>query len=111
EDSPDPVPSPLSTGDGTPPAVDDKPHTAPASEPAKTSIWKREIRWPWGNKATSPTVPRVPEPVPEEAQPPAQVAGPAERAQTKSGNAASTEPWEPLVLKTVEESLATHIGP
>ena len=43
---------------GTPlPAVDDESHTAPASEPAKTSIWKREIRWPWGHKAPSPTVP------------------------------------------------------
>lgn len=102
---------PWSTKDGAPPAADDKPLTAPVSEPAKTSIWKREIRWPWGNKTTSPTAPPVPEPVREEAQPPAQVTEPAERPQAQSGNAAAAAPWEPVVLKAVEESLATHIGP
>jgi len=97
---------------GTPlPTGDDKSHTAPASEPAKTSIWKREIRWPWGHKAPSPTAPRVPEPVPEEAQLPAKVTGPGKHVQAKSGSGASTVSWEPLVLKAVEESLAKHIGP
>ncbi len=102
---------PWSSRDDTPPAAHNKPHTTPARESAKTSLWKLEIRWPWGNKATSPTAACVPAPVPQEARPPGKVIGPEARAQTKSGHAAPTAPWEPLVLKAVEESLATHISP
>jgi PPM family protein phosphatase len=53
---------------------DDKPGTAPAGEPAKPSIWKRALRWPWRHKAPSPIALRAPEPV--EARPPAKVIGP-----------------------------------
>jgi serine/threonine protein phosphatase PrpC len=48
---------PWFTKDTPLPTGDDESPTAPASESAKTSIWKREIRWPWGHKAPSPTAP------------------------------------------------------
>jgi serine/threonine protein phosphatase PrpC len=54
--------------------TDDKPGAAPAGEPAKPSIWKREIRWPWRHKAPSPAALRTSEPVP--ARRPAKVIGP-----------------------------------
>jgi hypothetical protein len=94
------------TKDASLTTVDGKAHTAPASKPAKTPIWQREIRWPWGHTAS-----RGPEPVPGKVQPPAEVTRPGKRAQAKSGSMASTASWEPLVLKAVEDSLAKHIGP
>ena len=41
--------------------------TAPASEPAKLPIWKREIKWPWGHKTASSAAPRPPKPEPAQA--------------------------------------------
>jgi serine/threonine protein phosphatase PrpC len=84
---------------------------APVSEPAKLSIWKLEIKWPWGHKTANPAAPRTPKPEPAEALAPAQAAGEEGRAPAKPGNATSTVPWDPRVLKAVEDSLAEHIGP
>jgi hypothetical protein len=90
------------------------PHTAPAAPagaPAKPSIWKREIKWPWGNKTASSTAPRSLKSRPAEALSPAQNAGQEEHAPAKPGNVTSTASWDPRVLKVVEDSLAEHIGP
>jgi serine/threonine protein phosphatase PrpC len=84
---------------------------APASAPAKVSIWKRELKWPWGQKTASPTGPRTPKPEPAEALSSAQNAGQEEHAPAKPGNATSTASWDPRVLKAVEDSLAEYIGP
>jgi protein phosphatase len=82
---------------------------ASASEPAKLPIWKREIKWPWGHKTASAATPRPPKPEPAEALP--QDAGGEGHASAKPGPATSTTPWDPRVLKAIEESLAEHVGP
>ncbi len=83
--------------------------TAPAREPAKLPIWKREIKWPWGHKTASSAASRPPKPEPAEAL--TQDAGEEGHAPAKPGHAPSTAPWDPRVLKAVEDSLAEHIGP
>jgi PPM family protein phosphatase len=80
---------------------------APASEPAKLPLWKREIKWPWWPKSSA--VPRPSKP--ELAEALTQDAGDEGPASAKPGHATSTAPWDPRVLKAVEDSLATHIGP
>src|SRR5262249_59915080 len=45
---------PESNRDARPPAVHNTAPAAPASEPAKLSIWKWEIKWPCGHKTTTP---------------------------------------------------------
>ena len=90
------------------------PHTTPAvpaSEPAKPPIWRREIRWPWGHKTTSPTALHTPKSEPAGALAPAHDAGQEAHAPAKPGNVTSMTSWDPRVLKAVEESLAAHIGP
>ena len=82
---------------------------APASEPAKLPIWKREIKWPWRHKTASSAVPRPAKPEPAEAL--TQDAGEEGHTSAKPGHATSTAPWDPRVLKAVEDSLAEHIGP
>jgi serine/threonine protein phosphatase PrpC len=84
---------------------------APASEPAKLSIWKWEIRWPWGHKTASPTALPTPKPGPAEALSLAQNADQEEHAPGNPGNATSTASWDPRVLKAVEDSLAEYIVP
>jgi serine/threonine protein phosphatase PrpC len=83
--------------------------TAPASEPAKRPIWKREIKWPWGHKTARSAAPRPPKPAPAEAMP--QDTGKEGHAAAKPGHTTSMGPWDPRVLKAVEDSLAAHIGP
>ena len=63
------VPSrlPESSRDARPPAAHNTAPAAPVSEPAKLSIWKWEIKWPWGHKTTSPTIPRTSKPEQAEA--------------------------------------------
>jgi serine/threonine-protein kinase len=85
-------------------------NTAPVA-PTKPSIWKREIKWPWGNKTASPTRRHTPKAGPAKASEPIQHAGQDEHTPAKSGNAASTASWDPRVLKAIEDSLAEHIGP
>ena len=102
---------PESTRDARPPAAHNTAPAAPASEPAKLSIWKWEIKWPWGHKTTRPTVPHTSKPELAEALSPAQDAGQEEHPPAKPRHAASTAPWDPRVLKVVEDSLAEHIGP
>ena len=82
---------------------------APASEPAKRPLWKREIKWPWWHKTASSAVPRPSKPAPAEAL--TQDAGEEGHASAKPGHATSKAPWDPRVLKAVEDSLAAHIGP
>ena len=82
---------------------------APASEPAKRPIWKREIKWPWGNKIASSAASRPPKPEPAEAL--NQDTGTEGHTSAKPGYVPSTAPWDPRVLKAVEDSLAEHIGP
>jgi|RhiMetdeSRZDD1v2_1073273.scaffolds.fasta_scaffold413586_2 serine/threonine protein phosphatase PrpC len=82
---------------------------APASEPAKLPIWKREIKWPWGHKTASSAAARPAKPEPAEAL--TQDAGEEGHASAKPGHATSSAPWDPRVLKAVEDSLAEHIGP
>lgn len=103
--APRPVPGNLK--DGKPPAGDDAPH----AESARTSIWKREFKWPWRHKATTPAASHVPEPAPEKAQPTDHVAGVEEGAQGKSGNVPAGAVFDPFVLKAIEDSLAKYIGP
>ena len=94
-------------------AKDNKPPATPASEPAKTPLWKREIKWPWGHRATDQPAPPAPEDPSESAQPLTSGASPEAppHAQTPSGQAAAAPSWDPAVLKVVEDSLARHIGP
>jgi PPM family protein phosphatase len=82
---------------------------APASEPAKLPLWKREIKWPWWHKTASSAAPRPSRPAPAEAL--TQDAGEEGHTSTKPGYTTATAPWDPRVLKAVEDSLATHIGP
>jgi hypothetical protein len=82
---------------------------APASEPAKRPIWKREIKWPWGHKTTRSAAPRPPKPGLAEALP--RDTGEEGHAAARPGHTTSTVPWDPRVLKAVEDSLAAHIGP
>jgi hypothetical protein len=81
----------------------------PASEPARLPLWKREIKWPWGHKTARAAAPRSPQSTPAEA--PTQDTGKEGHAAAKPGHAASTAPWDPYVLKAVEDSLAAHVGP
>jgi serine/threonine protein phosphatase PrpC len=81
----------------------------PASEPAKLPLWKREIKWPWGHKTANSAAPRPPKPEPAETL--TQEAGAEGHPSAKPGHATSTAPWDPRVLKAVEDSLAEHIGP
>jgi serine/threonine protein phosphatase PrpC len=83
---------------------------APASEPAKLPLWKREIKWPWWPKTASSAAPRPSKPEPAETLT-QQDAGEEGPASAKPGHTTSTAPWDPRVLKAVEDSLATHIGP
>lgn len=73
---------------------------------AKPSLWKRDIRWPWGQK--------LPTPPPPAATPPSTMR-PPESGSIRPGpprNQAKGAPeWEPQVLKVVEEHLASYIGP
>ena len=80
---------------------------APSSEPAKLPLWKREIKWPWWHKTASSAAP--PKPAPAEAL--TQDAGEEGHTSAKPGYTTATAPWDPRVLKAVEDSLATHIGP
>jgi serine/threonine protein phosphatase PrpC len=82
---------------------------APASEPAKRPIWKREIKWPWGHKTARSAASRPPKPGLAEALP--RDTGEEGHAAARPGHTTSTVPWDPRVLKAVEDSLATHIGP
>jgi len=102
---------PESARDARPPAAHNTAPAAPVSEPAKLSTWKWGIKWPWGHKTTSPTIPHTSKPEHAEAVSPAQDAGQEEHTPAKPGHAASTVPWDPRVLKAVEDSLAEHIGP
>jgi len=106
-----PLPFPESNRDTSLPAAPNTAPTAPASEPAKLSIWKWEIKWPWGHKTTSPTIPHTSKSDLAGALSSAQEAGQEERTPAKLRHAASTAPWDPRVLKVVEDSLAEHIGP
>jgi protein phosphatase len=92
---------------------DDKTVAEPASDPNKTSIWKREIRWPWGQKATDQPGLHVPERSPEDTTLPGSGTPPEARppAQARPGQGAAAQPWDPAVLKAVEDNLATYIGP
>ena len=102
---------PESARDARPPAAHNTAPAAPASEPAKLSIWKWGIKWPWGHKTTSSTILHTSKPEQAKALSPAQDAGQEEHTPAKPGHAASTVPWDPRVLKVVEDSLAEHIGP
>jgi len=82
---------------------------ASAHEPAKRPLWKREIKWPWGHKTTRAVAPRPPQSTPAEAL--TQDTGKEGHAAAKTGHATATAPWDPFVLKTVEDSLAAHVGP
>jgi len=82
---------------------------APASEPVKRPIWKREIKWPWGHKTAHSVAPRPPKPGPAETL--TQDAGEEGHATAKPGYATSTAQWDPRVLKAIEDSLAAYIGP
>jgi PPM family protein phosphatase len=85
-------------------------YTAPAaSEPAKLPLWKREIKWPWWHKTASSAAPRPSKPAPAEAL--TQDAGEEGHTSAKPGYTTSTAPWDPRMLKAVEDSLAAHIGP
>jgi len=97
---------PESTRAARPPATHHTTPAAPASAPAKLSIWKWEIKWPWGHKTANSTVPQL-----TEALSLAQDAGQEECAPTKPKHAASTGPWDPRVLKIIEDNLAEYIGP
>src|SRR5262249_45263039 len=77
--------------------------TAPACEPAKLPIWKREIKWPWGHKTASSAVPRPAKSEPVEAL--TQDAGGEGHASAKPRHATSTTSWDPRVLKAVEDRL------
>jgi serine/threonine protein phosphatase PrpC len=81
----------------------------PASGLAKRPLWKREIKWPWGHKTASSATPRPSKPEPAEAL--TQDADEEGHASAKPGHATSAAPWDPRVLKAVEDSLAVHIGP
>ena len=102
---------PESNRDARPPAAHTTTPAAPASEPAKLSIWKWEIKWPWGHKTTSQTIPHTSKPDLVEALVPTQAAGQKEHPLAKTRHGTSTAPWDPRVLKVVEDSLAEHIGP
>ncbi|MGE3536096.1 MAG: PP2C family serine/threonine-protein phosphatase [Candidatus Tectimicrobiota bacterium] len=67
------------------------PAAAPSSEAQKTSIWRREIKWPWSSKAAPTTAPTA-----------------AERHEATQAGAAL---GEAEVLKALEEQLARYIGP
>jgi serine/threonine protein phosphatase PrpC len=82
---------------------------APASEPAKRPIWKREIKWPWGHKAARSAAPCPPRP--EAAETLSRDTGEEGHAAAKPGHATSTASWDPRVLKAVTDSLAAHVGP
>lgn len=111
-----PRPTPVASSLGNSPEAKVQPGAltapaAPVSASAKPSIWKREIKWPWGNKTASATAPRTLKPGPTEASAPAPHAGQEAHAPAKPGHATATAPWDPRVLKAVEDSLAEHIGP
>jgi len=102
---------PESRRDTRSPAAHNPAPATPVSEPVKLSIWKWEIKWPWGHKTTSPTIPPTSKPELAEALSPTQDAGQKEHTLAKPRPVASTAPWDPRVLKVVEDSLAEHIGP
>ncbi len=103
------TPTSLRATEASVPRPADTASAAPASEPAKLPIWKRELKWPWGHKTASSAAPRPPKPESAEALP--QDAGEEGHTPAKPGYATSTAPWDPRVLKAVEDSLAEHIGP
>ena len=74
-------PQPAQAASDPPPAAANTTLAAPASEPAKLSIWKWEIRWPWGHKTASPTALPTPKPGPAEALSLAQNAGQEEHTR------------------------------
>ena len=76
---------------------------------APTSLRATEASVPWGHKTASSAAPRPPKPESAEALP--QDAGEEAHTSAKPGYATSTAPWDPRVLKAVEDSLAEHIGP
>jgi hypothetical protein len=73
----------------------------PTDEPAKPSIWKREIRWRWWQKDSKEPASFDPDAI-----------GSEELALARSAEAeAASTLWEPQVLKIVEDTLATYLGP
>ncbi len=77
-----------------------------AVPPAKTSIWKREIRWPWGHKeARKPSKP----PVSPSSVVQSQDQDPAKFV--RFGQDMAPVALEPQVLKVVEDALASYLGP
>lgn len=89
---------------------DDK--APPASEPARTPLWKREIKWPWGHRAPEQAAPPALESPADTPQPhPSGSTPPQAPAHAQTGQAAVDAAWDPAVLKAVADSLAQYIGP
>ena len=77
-----------------------------AVPPTKISIWKREIRWPWGRKEAR-------EPSKAPVSPPSVVQSQDQDTAklVRPGQDMAPVAWEPQVLKAVEDALASYLGP
>lgn len=108
---PPPLPRPRSfrlpwLGKAAPPPVD-LPAVVDTEPENKASRWKRDLRWPWGQKAESPPSASSPPPPPAPRTP----SGGATRLVPPRNLGAGTAVWEPQVLKVLEEHLASYLGP